>query len=156
MSHSNNLLSIGILSSIIITALIGSFVSYYDYSANYYENINIEYEVNSCQKGSPLDTKIYTVNKVVIFHQNVSSYCGPPLTNPYNFKIEVVFKNSTIMVWETFAAFAGVTRCVCPYEVRGKISGIPTGKFHLIFIFENRYVMQTHILKEFEIDINSF
>ena len=156
MKHANIFISIALTTSIILCTIFGVLIFYNGEKPNIeskYDNAYCEYFITSCKGDSPLDTNVYIVNKSIIFRQNISGYCYPQLTNPNNFKIEVFFNISSIMVLETFTTDKGVSRCVSPFGINGTISGIASGRFKLFFIFDNQYVMQTHILKEFEINI---
>lgn len=142
-----------ILISVLISTSISFYIHFNDSNTKSYciGNICIEYDVNPCQGGALFDTEIFIVNRFVIFYQSISSYCDPPLTDSNSFRIELSLNGSVLIVREIFTTDIGVSRCVCPFGVNGKISNLLPGSYNLVFIFDNRYVMQTLVLKEFKI-----
>ena len=101
MKRINVFISIGIISSIILCTIFGLLIFY---NGENPKNTHIEYFVSSCQGDKPLAINISIVDKSIFFHQIISSYCDPPLTNPNNFKIEVFLYNNLwymrLLLWK--------------------------------------------------------
>jgi hypothetical protein len=91
------------------------------------------------------------MDKTVIFHQNLSSYCGPPLIDPKYFRIELALIGRNLTVREIFNPLGErITHCVCSFRINGSISFFNSGRYNLTFLS----VFQGRVLKSFEININ--
>jgi len=157
-----------LISIIIFLSIIGIGISYFIIKSNsddlshsyqtYYGDIYFEYEVKSyeeyCCDNVTLNIIVSTSENTVIFDQNISSYCCPPITDLKYFFIELELSNNSVIIREIFdPKGSAVCRCHCPYGINGKISNLSTGSYNLTFIKVNRYVDQIKILKIFEVNI---
>jgi hypothetical protein len=152
-------ISILIVSSTIIGISLGYFLIFNNYNNRYsyrvyYGFIYCEYNVNSCQESGSENINIFILSNSIIFVQTLECYCGPPITDPEYFKIELSLVGNNLTIREIFLPKnESVTRSVCLFRINGKISNISKGEYNLVYIFENSYVDQVYILRVFEIDI---
>jgi len=149
------IISTVILSSVIIGTSIGFFIwsNTHISKSNCDGRICVDFSVDYCsEREVPDDIEITVINRVVIFNQNLLSYCGPPLWDPNYFRMELSFTNTNLIIREILTT-DWATRCVCPYNITGTISILPFGRYNLTFIFDCRYINQVHTLKSFELNI---
>ena len=145
------------------STIIGSFLGYFIISNNLnnpnpyfvcYGEICCNYGVYHCTESGLVNINISIVDKSVIFDQKLYSYCLPPITDPKYFKIDLSLVGNNLTLREIFNPKGeSVTHCVCPSKINGTIFNIPEGKYNLVYIFENQYVDQVHIINIFEIII---
>ena len=97
-----------------------------------------------------MDTNIKVINGTVFFHQNLTSYCRPPITDPENFRMKLSLTKNDLRIREIFKPItSAVTTCVRQYFINGTIMGLAPGNYKLTFLFDNRHVDTVHILEIF-------
>ena len=119
-----------------------------------YGEICCKYSVYHCTESGSVNINISIVGNSVIFDQKLYCYCLPPITDPKYFKIDLSLVGNNLTLREIFNPKGeSVTRCTSPSQINGRIFNIPEGKYNLVYIFENQYVDQIHVINVFEIII---
>lgn len=155
--------AISLLIFIVILMITGSVLGYTLISDNSnssnpyfvcYDNICCEYKVYNCSESGLENINISIVGNSVIFDQNLSSYCFPPITDSNYFRMDLSLIGNNLTLREIFDPKGElVSRCEHLFKINGSITNIPKGTYNLAYLFENKYVHQVRILDIFNIII---
>lgn len=107
-----------------------------------------EYTIEECDKSKGLkeaSIEIQAKEDSIEFTQVLNTYCN---AGEENLTLSYEKEDSRLIVTETFDA-ENVVRCICSFDIKGKIPNLAEGNYTVEFFFENKPMRETTTLETF-------